>query len=85
MEHRYDRTEKFSSKAAQIHYKDLAEEDKLSKMSGKVNGATQTKADFYVAPYGDDNNPGTEQKPFATLARARDAVCELKKKKTKEI
>ena len=33
---------------------------------------------LYVAPYGDDSNPGTESKPFATLARARDAVRELK-------
>jgi len=31
-------------------------------------------ADFYVAPDGDDANPGTQQEPFATLARARDAV-----------
>ncbi len=31
-------------------------------------------AEFYVAPDGDDANPGTEQKPFASLERARDAV-----------
>jgi len=31
-------------------------------------------ADFYVAPGGDDANPGTEAEPFATLARARDAA-----------
>ncbi len=36
-------------------------------------------ADFYVAPGGDDANPGTRAKPFATLERARDAVRELKK------
>lgn len=35
------------------------------------------KADFYVAPDGNDANPGTMAKPFATLARARDAVREL--------
>ncbi len=29
---------------------------------------------FYVAPDGDDASPGTLEKPFATLARARDAV-----------
>ena len=34
-------------------------------------------ADFYVAPDGDDANPGTQQQPFATLARARDAVRPL--------
>ena len=31
-------------------------------------------ADFYIAPDGDDGNPGTEEAPFATLARAREAV-----------
>jgi hypothetical protein len=35
------------------------------------------KADFYVAPNGSDENPGTVAKPFATLARARDAVRQL--------
>lgn len=31
-------------------------------------------AEFYVAPNGDDANPGTAEEPFATLERARDAV-----------
>lgn len=31
-------------------------------------------ADFYVSPRGADSNPGTQPRPFATLARARDAV-----------
>lgn len=31
-------------------------------------------ADFYVAQNGQDANPGTSDAPFATLARARDAV-----------
>ncbi|MBM4092369.1 MAG: right-handed parallel beta-helix repeat-containing protein, partial [Planctomycetes bacterium] len=30
--------------------------------------------DFHVAADGDDGNPGTPDRPFATLARARDAV-----------
>ena len=33
---------------------------------------------FYVAPDGDDSGPGTKDRPFATLTRARDAVRELK-------
>lgn len=33
-----------------------------------------TPADFVVATNGSDANPGTADKPFATLARARDAV-----------
>lgn len=32
-------------------------------------------ADFYVAPSGNDINPGTEDKPFATVQRAQRAVA----------
>jgi hypothetical protein len=35
---------------------------------------TAVPADFFVSPAGDDTNPGTKSKPFATLERARDAV-----------
>jgi parallel beta-helix repeat protein len=35
-------------------------------------------ADFYVATNGDDANPGTKTKPFATLERAREAVRQSK-------
>jgi hypothetical protein len=35
------------------------------------------EADFVVATTGSDENPGTSAKPFATLARARDAVRKL--------
>ena len=35
-----------------------------------------TPGDFYVAQGGLDINPGTVDKPFATLGRARDAVRE---------
>ena len=35
-------------------------------------------ADFYVSPQGDDTNAGSETAPFATLARARDAVRDKK-------
>ena len=40
------------------------------------------EADFYVSSTGKDDNPGTIEKPFATLSRVRDAVQELKKTKT---
>lgn len=36
------------------------------------------RADFYVAADGRDDNPGTMERPFATLAQARDAVRSLK-------
>ena len=35
------------------------------------------QADFYVAVNGDDAHPGTKDLPFATVARARDAVRQL--------
>ena len=34
---------------------------------------------FYVAPDGSDNAPGTQEQPFATLERARDALRQLKR------
>jgi hypothetical protein len=37
------------------------------------------KADFYVATTGDDGNPGTQARPFRTVAQARDAIRELKR------
>ena len=36
--------------------------------------AAKVDADFYVATDGDDANPGTFEKPFATIAKARDAA-----------
>jgi hypothetical protein len=39
-----------------------------------VGGRPVAWADYYVAPHGKDTNPGTDDAPFATLARARDAV-----------
>ena len=40
-------------------------------------------ADFYVAPTGNDSQPGTQQQPFRTLDRARNAVREqIKRFKT---
>jgi hypothetical protein len=39
-----------------------------------------TAADFYVAPGGNDANPGTPDKPLATLRGARDAIRALKAK-----
>lgn len=34
--------------------------------------------EFFVSPSGNDTNPGTKTKPFATLERARDAIREAK-------
>lgn len=42
-----------------------------------VSAEPGVKADFHVATDGSDTNPGTREKPFATLSRARDAVRTL--------
>ena len=46
-------------------------------LSAAAAGAPRA-VEIYIAPAGDDANPGTKQKPFATLARARDAVRQQK-------
>jgi len=38
--------------------------------------AQPIQADYFVAPNGNDQNPGTREKPFATLARVQDAIRE---------
>lgn len=46
--------------------------------SGPVEGAEPAPpADFHVAPTGNDRNPGSSERPFATIGRARDAVRQL--------
>ncbi len=52
--------------------------------SSPDSGATATDAApagavYYVAPDGDDTAPGTRERPFRSLERARDAVRELKR------
>ena len=51
----------------------------LFAMSLLLRATSSHAADFYVAPAGDDANPGTKRLPFATLERARDAVRERKR------
>lgn len=41
---------------------------------GRLRPLPEPALTFVVAPAGDDANPGTRQRPFATLERARDAV-----------
>ncbi|MHC4105201.1 MAG: right-handed parallel beta-helix repeat-containing protein, partial [Planctomycetota bacterium] len=40
--------------------------------------AATAKVNFYVSPSGDDSATGSRDRPFATLAKARDAIRELK-------
>lgn len=41
--------------------------------------------DFYLSPLGDDNGPGSQARPFRSLARARDAVRKVNKAMTRDI
>ena len=52
-----------------------------------VQAATQGKiqAEFFVSPSGSDENPGTYEKPFATLQAARDAVRDINDNMTGDI
>jgi len=62
-------------------------------MAVSVCNAASTNADFYLSPNGSDawsgtlSNPNAQgtDGPFATLARARDAVRDLKKSKSTNI
>jgi hypothetical protein len=44
----------------------------------KIPPSPRPGATFYVAPDGADANPGTRDRPLATLTRARDAIRELR-------
>lgn len=52
----------------------------LSSATAPVFAESKTEtAAVFVSPTGDDKNPGTDQKPLATLAGARDAVRQMRK------
>jgi hypothetical protein len=46
----------------------------------KIPPITVFAVEYFVAPQGNDANPGTREKPFATLEQARDAIRALKAK-----
>ena len=49
----------------------------ISRLTAIVLAALLTPtmaADYYVSPQGDDQNPGTKDKPFATLGQAQDTI-----------
>jgi hypothetical protein len=47
-----------------------------------LSACSSNNATFYVSPSGDDNNPGTQSNPFASLNRAKEAVLERVKDET---
>lgn len=49
------------------------------------NAFSQSSINYFVSPNGNDKNPGTIKKPFATIEAARDAVRKLGDKTTQDI
>ena len=56
----------------------------LNAQTPAANGSDQPRA-FYVSPLGNDSHAGTQEKPFKTLSRARDAVRLVNKTMTSDI
>ncbi|MBN1911959.1 MAG: right-handed parallel beta-helix repeat-containing protein [Pirellulales bacterium] len=54
-------------------------------LSLAVTTVANAQTAFHVSPSGNDNNPGTEKKPFQTIRRARDAVRKINRKRTGRI
>src|ERR1019366_964376 len=48
-------------------------------LSLALSAAAVSRASLWVSPHGDDANPGTEDRPLRTIARARDVVRTLNK------
>jgi hypothetical protein len=44
-----------------------------------IASSTSAQISFYISPKGNDSYPGTVEKPFATLGKARDVVRTIKK------
>lgn len=53
--------------------------------SPAARAAAAAEPMFFVAPDGNDGNPGTREAPFATLERARDAVCAVNEAMTGDV
>src|SRR5579863_2794209 len=64
----------FSPRQLTEFYDDFVCEQKQELASAQLTGGCVV---FWVSTEGSDANPGTEQKPFLTLHRARDAVRAL--------
>ncbi|MCL5097411.1 MAG: right-handed parallel beta-helix repeat-containing protein [Candidatus Omnitrophica bacterium] len=54
----------------------------LAGLMAMLAAGSTSAGEFYVAPTGRDTYPGTRDQPFATLARARDAIRAVKKAET---
>ncbi len=52
---------------------------------GELLMAAEAQVDFYVATDGSDANPGSKERPFATLERARDAARQVGARRPRRI
>lgn len=51
--------------------------DKTAKCQVNIYRNTECSNFYYVSPDGSDQNPGTEEEPFATIQQARDTIRDL--------
>jgi len=75
--HRYEAEECLKEIARQA--KGLSARDVMASRM-KISPVTAFAVEFFVAPEGSDANPGTKEKPFASLEKARDTIRALKAK-----
>ena len=54
-------------------------------LAASAAASAAVQATFYVAPGGNDSNPGTEAQPFATIEKARQAVRAINKSMSGDI
>ncbi len=87
-EHKRDSAAAVSAKIAENAAYPEVHRQAAAKLAGNETGIdSRTKvpeiagfaAEVFVSPDGEDSNPGTKAKPFATLARARDEVRTIRK------
>lgn len=74
-----DRREFIQTTAAGVLLPSLPHKGSNSSSNVPLDFAPTEQVTLYVARNGNDRNSGSELKPFATIARARDAVRDLKK------
>ena len=57
----------------------MGQSDRKLTETARAVGRLLPVAEFYVSPSGNDANPGSKDRPLATLARARDLVRKFRK------
>ena len=72
---------------ASVYEEDIASDHNNNVLvaAGLKSQSAKVQKTFYIAPDGNDNNPGTKEKPFATIVKARQTVRTVNKEMTGDI